>query len=98
MDWWTVLSIVVGGVITIIVALVMERAKRPSLAVEVAGPADDPRWVILHVKVINKPVGGWWGRWLLRTDARGCRVRMVFARRAVTGPSVHVRDMDGRWS
>lgn len=96
---WTGVGIIAGGLITIVVALAVEWVKRPRLAVEVAGSASDPRWEILHVKVINKPVGGWWGRLLLRTDARGCRVQMRFAQRGVTGPPLQMLpQMPGRWS
>jgi hypothetical protein len=98
MDTSTALSIVAGGLITIAAAIVVEWAKRPRLAIDVARPASDPRWKILHVKVINKPVGGLVGRLLLRNDARGCRVRIQFLRHNVTGPPIHKLEIGGRWS
>jgi hypothetical protein len=91
-------SLVIGGLITIAVALAVEWVKRPRLAVEIARPASDARWEILHIKVINKPVAGWAGRFVLRNDAPGCRVRATFRRRNVTGPSTPLFGIDGRWS
>lgn len=98
MDAATALSIVGGGVIAIAVALAVEWGKRPRLAVELARRASDLRWEILHVKVINKPVGGWPGHLVLRNDARGCRVRVKFLRRDVAGQSSHRMEIGGRWS
>lgn len=64
--------------IAIAIPLWIEWRKRPDLRVELGDNADrdDPRWRIVHVRVVNAPIGGWLGRFLLRNDANGCEAHV----------------------
>lgn len=80
------------------IPLVIESRKRPRLRIE---PADDanatwahPPFRIVHVKVINEPLGGKLGRWLLRNVATSCKVGVLFESQS----SNETVAIPGRWS
>lgn len=67
----------VGIAVAIALPLTIEYLKRPGLRVERATDADriaPSAFRIVHVKIVNEPIGGVFGRWLMRNVATGCRV------------------------
>lgn len=78
------------------IPLWIEWRKRPELSVEIGANADrqDPRWRIVHARVVNAPIPGRLGRYLLRNDATGCEARVELRSRA-GGPLI---DIAGKWS
>jgi hypothetical protein len=85
-----------GVILALAVPIGIELARRPVLRIERADDANspDPCWRIVHVRVINEPLRGWRGRFLLRNSASGCRVAMEF-RSLSDGKSLPAR---GKWS
>lgn len=93
MEWTTVVFGFLAIGIAIYVPLKIELLKRPELRVEWANDANaEPQGVgqrIVHVKVINAPIRGRLGRWLIRNPANGCRVKLALKSRSdesVVGP------------
>jgi len=80
-DMGTVLSIVGGGLITIIITIYLERQRKPKLRLSVeqpprdvsypqGSPARDARY--LRLKLCNLPLPCW-ARWMQRSAALQCR-------------------------
>lgn len=88
----------IGIAVAIGIPLFVEAKKRPVLRVERADDADasqrTPPFRIVHVKVINEPLGGWLGKYLLREVAIACKVGVTFTSRS-NATQVAVA---GRWS
>jgi hypothetical protein len=89
---------VLGVLCAIAIPIMIEAKKRPTLRIERADDANarnrTPRFRIVHVRVVNEPITGLFGRWLLRNVANGCKVNIVFQSRS-DGKSI---PMQGRWS
>jgi hypothetical protein len=71
-----------GVLLAIGIPLWIESMKRPLLHIEWAEDANNAIYGgptrIVHIKVINEPITGWRGRWLLRNPANGCGVTLTF--------------------
>jgi hypothetical protein len=94
----SVITSIISILIAIALPLGIEWLRRPSLRIERSDDLNridaSPPWRIVHVKVINKPLGGLKGRFLLRNTASGCRVDMVFTSRSDRKQLL----TNGRWS
>jgi hypothetical protein len=87
------------GFLAVVLALVVpgyvEWSRRPRLRIEPGSDVDRERyWRIVHVHVVNEPLGGRLAKYLLRNPATGCQVTMEFAGRS-SGSRVTAR---GKWS
>lgn len=83
--------------IAIAVPLWIEWCKRPELSIQLGDNADrdDPRWRIVHVRVLNAPIRGrLGGRFLLRNDATGCTGRVELRSRSGGAPIA----FEAKWS
>jgi hypothetical protein len=95
----TVLGLI-GVLLALSVPLTIERLRRPRLRIERADDvnAEDPdsnfAFRLLHIRVVNEPLGRWLTRWLLRNSATGCRVQIRF----VSQSDQSVVKMAGRWT
>jgi hypothetical protein len=71
---------VAGILVAIGLPLLIEYQKRPLLRIECASDADraspPPALRIVHIRVVNEPIKGVLGHWLLRNVATGCRVEI----------------------
>ena len=96
--WIGLVISVLAVLVAIGVPLAIERAKWPELRVDEAEDANmrhlHPVGRIVHVRVTNRPLEGWRGRWLLRNTANGCKVAVTFRSRS----DGKVTEMQGRWS
>jgi hypothetical protein len=68
----------VGIALAIAIPLLVEYTRRPALRIERGDDANSDPYRIVHVKVINEPLKGLRGQWLLRNDAAGCKLNMTF--------------------
>ena len=86
MAWITLTLGFAGIAAAIYIPLRIEFLKRPELRIEWAHDANSERFGvgqrIVHVKVVNLPIEGRLGRWLLRNPANGCRVTMTLRSRS----------------
>ena len=87
-----------GILLALAVPLLVEYSRRPVLRIElgedVTERGAEPRWRMVHVRVLNEPLAGWRGRWLLRNAATSCRVTISFE----SGSSRSRVTMAGRWA
>jgi hypothetical protein len=71
-----------GIAAAIVIPLWIEYLKRPQLRIEWAADANNTIYGgptrITHIKIINEPIRGWLGKWLLRNPANGCEVMLTF--------------------
>jgi hypothetical protein len=77
----------VGIGLAIYIPLKIEALKRPRLRIEWAADANNLGMYggptrIAHIKVINEPIGGRLGKWLLRNPATGCQVKLSYRSRS----------------
>lgn len=98
------LSIVVGAVIAILLAVGIENLRRPKLSLQIEStpidshysnqhPAVDSRYVRVCLKNTGLPK---WARWMLRSPALQCRGTITFHH--LDGQNVFGRAMAVRWS
>ena len=87
----------VGVGAAIFVPLWIEYKKRPRLSIETAADANHPsgEWRIVHVRVVNPPIRGRFGRALLRNLATGCTVQISFRSMSDGSGPLPIR---GSWS
>jgi hypothetical protein len=87
---------IVGVLVALGVPIGIEWARRPSLRIELGDDANstDPLWRIVHVRVINQPLGGFFARFLLRNPAASCHVTLEF----VSQSDGARRRARGKWS
>jgi hypothetical protein len=76
-----------GIAAAIYIPLKIEALKRPKLRIEWAADANNPGMYggparIAHIAVINEPIDGWLGKWLLRNPATGCQVTLSYRSRS----------------
>jgi hypothetical protein len=76
-----------GIAAAIYIPLKIEALKRPKLRIEWAADANNPSMFggptrIAHIAVINEPIEGWLGKWLLRNPATGCQVKLSYRSRS----------------
>jgi hypothetical protein len=76
-----------GIAAAIYIPLKIEALKRPSLRIKWAADANNPGMFggptrIAHIAVINQPIEGWLGKWLLRNPATGCQVKLTYRSRS----------------
>ena len=102
MNWWVVLQIVVGALITIGIVVFVEYFRKPKLKLMIAEPMDAPytnrpankaRYLGLIVENRQLPRVV---RWLSRSAAIRCRGLITFYH--LDGQNVFGRSMQGRWS
>lgn len=97
-EWLSLAIALLGAGVAVFIPLAVEYARRPVLEVVLADDLNiedrEPKQRIVHVRVVNYPLSGWRGRWLLRNVANGCRVKVRFISRS-DGSRV---DFNGRWS
>jgi hypothetical protein len=86
-----------GALIAIAIPIAVERLKRPDLAIvlgddlNIGSPLSRR---LVHITVINRPLTGVWGRFLLRNTATGCSAHVTIqSRTGGTSQAFH-----GRWS
>lgn len=105
MDWWAVLQIIVGALITIGVVVFVESFRNPSLGLEIGDtedatwidcPANRGRWLRLRVKNRQLP---WLARRLSRNTALHCSALITFyyLDGQNDGEDVFGRPMQARW-
>ncbi len=97
------MQVVLGGLITIAVAILVEYLRRPALLLELDAPIDRPysdahpaqnaRFV--RVRVHNRALP-WPFRWMARNAASFCTATVSFHH--LDGQNVFGRQMAGRWS
>ena len=84
MNWWVVLQIIIGASITIIVVVVVEHFRKPSLGLEIGAtedvtwagcPANRGRWLRLRLENRQLP---WLARRLSRNTALHCSGLITF--------------------
>jgi hypothetical protein len=96
----SVIVAIVGIVVAIGIPLYIEAKKRPVLRIEgsedlnVRDRDPVPEFRIAHIKVIDEPLGGRLGRWLLRNTATSCKVSIAFRSRSDNTTLT----IPGRWS
>jgi hypothetical protein len=96
------LGVVLGGIVTLLITICVERLRRPQLALSIEGPLDFaprgpiPRWRSLRVRVSNEPLAPWANWWMLRSAAQQCRGEIAFLR--PDGTDLFVKPMIGRWA
>ena len=88
-----------GIAAAIYIPLKIEALKWPRLRIEWAADANNPAMFggptrIAHVKVINEPIGGRLGKWLLRNPATGCQVKLTYRSRS----DEKTLSTPGKWS
>jgi hypothetical protein len=98
-------GVIFGGLVTIAIAMLVERMRRPRLELTIEQPFDGP-WPSsaqvramrsLRLKLNNRPLP-WWGRWWMSpTPALQCRAAITF-HEPVTKQDVFGRSMAGRWA
>ena len=76
-----------GIAAAIYIPLKIEALKRPKLRIEWAADANNPGMFggptrIAHIAIINEPIEGWLGKWLLRNPATGCQVKLSYRSRS----------------
>ena len=99
---WTFLGALIGAFLGGLIALTIERIRRPNLVIEddvkefTRERKGDPRFVKwVQVKVINKPIDSFWRRWIYRSFAERCSAFITFheeSSRVQVGLG-----MSGRW-
>jgi hypothetical protein len=69
---------VVAVVIAVVLPLAIEWIKKPRFVLLAADPTrvNDDRYI--HVRIVNKPIGGLLGKLLLRNTATGCHASLTF--------------------
>jgi hypothetical protein len=92
-----------GGLVTIGVAIAVERLRGPQLALSIEGPADlqiargpVKQLRSLRVKAFHEPLPSWADWWLVRLAAQQCRGEIAFLR--ADGTEIFDRPMTGRWT
>jgi hypothetical protein len=88
-----------GIAAAIYIPLKIEALKRPKLRIEWAADANNSGMFggptrITHVAVVNEPIEGWPGRWLLRNPASGCQVKLTYRSRS----DEETLSISGKWS
>jgi hypothetical protein len=98
MGWASLIVAFLGAGVAIFVPLFVEYTRRPELVVERADDLNienrSPNQRLVHIKVINRPLTGWRGRWLLRNVATGCSAHIRFISRSDSSTV----ELPGRWS
>src|SRR5438067_1029474 len=95
MELLAVTLALVGIGVALFIPLFVEAMKHPWLRLERADDANSPLgFRIVHVRVINEPLGGWLGQWLIRNVATSCKVDVSF--RSLSDSAT--LDIPGRWS
>lgn len=86
---------VLAVVLAIFVPLAVEWGRRPRLRIERGREVDrDPHWRIVHIHVVDKPLGGLFANFLLRNPATGCHVTMELVSRSGASRVIS----RGKWS
>jgi hypothetical protein len=99
----TILSVVLGAIVSIITTIAVESARRPDLEIRTADQANDPpssnsglkKIAILHLALVNKPLKGPFS-WLMRGVAAQCHGSINF--RHLDGRPASSTSMEVRWS
>ncbi len=99
----TILSIVFGGLITILVAVSIEFLRRPRLSIEIDAPGDNQyppgypaqRARSVRVRVANRALPRW-ARFISRSTASQCAAAITLHH--LDGQRVQARVMEGRWA
>ena len=86
-EWISLGIALVGIAAAIYIPLKIEAMKRPQLRIEWAADANNSGMYggptrIVHVKIVNPPIGGWPGKWLLRNTATGATVKLTYRSRS----------------
>jgi hypothetical protein len=88
----------VGAGFAVYIPIWVEYSRRPVLVVERAGDLNiqkrTPPQRLVHLRVVNRPLSGWRGEYLLRSVAAGCTVQITLISRS-DGSRV---SFAGRWS
>jgi hypothetical protein len=99
----TAAGVLIGGIITIVVTVWVERLRSPRVSLAVGDLLTIPprgrfnnRWRAAHVKVSNDRLPGWADWWLSRLPAQGCRAEIAFLR--PDGSPLFAGSMSGRWA
>jgi hypothetical protein len=97
-------SVVLGGILTILVAMFVEQLRRPKLSLSIGTPPIDVQYPedrparemrSVNVWLSNKPLP-WFARWMTRAPALQCRGTITFHH--LDGQNVFGRVMEARWS
>lgn len=100
------LGVLLGGVITILVAAAVENLKRPRLRIDIASPDDvtyepkpeHPASKVRYLRVIVTHLRlPWWARWTIRNTAAQCTGTITF-HHLNDGTDRFGRSMPIRWS
>ena len=105
----TIISIVLGGIITIVTVIFVENLRKPKLELAIADPHDKEYgdehparksvgvWKVryLGISLVNKSPS-WWFKWISRNAALQCRGFITFHH--LDGQNVFGRAMPVRWS
>jgi hypothetical protein len=97
-EWISLAVALAGAGIAVFIPLFVEYTKRPALEIALADDLNIedrlPKQRLVHIRVINRPLAGRRGAWLLRNVATGCTVDVeIISRRD------HQRiSFAGRWS
>lgn len=88
-----------GIAAAIYIPLKIEALKRPKLRIQWAADANNPGMFggptrIAHITVVNEPIEGWLGKWLLRNPATGCQVKLTYRSRS----DEKTLSTPGKWS
>jgi hypothetical protein len=98
MEWLALAVAFLGAGIAVFIPIFVEYSRRPILDIERSDDLNidfrQPEQRIVHVRVVNRALGGWRGRWLLRNSAVGCTVQITFISKS-DGSRV---SFPGRWS
>lgn len=76
-----------GIAAAIYIPLKIEALKRPKLSIQWAADVNNAGMFggptrIAHIAVVNEPIEGWLGKWLLRNPASGCQVKLSYRSRS----------------
>jgi hypothetical protein len=92
----TIIGVLIGGVVSLGVAIFVENMRRPKLTLSIeTPPLDQPHQRALRVKLFNEPLPSW-AKWIVRAPALQCRAEITFHHR--DGHDVFGRIMEGRWA
>jgi hypothetical protein len=98
MDWIALAVAFFGAGVAIFVPIFVEYSRRPILEIQRSDDLNidyrQPEQRIVHIRVVNRALGGWRGKYLLRNSAAGCTVQITFISRS-DGSRV---SFPGRWS
>ena len=87
---------IVAVLVAVVLPLGIERVKRPTFSFSTDSPADLGEIRYLNVRIINRPLGGLLGKWLLRNTATGCIASVSF--KELGSGKRPVEDAAARWA